>query len=70
MKKLFILFLLLFVMVGCTSADESRAVAEYPDDHDLIIDHEQMINDLLERIAELEEELGNLKEDLDDGLYE
>lgn len=70
MKKLFILILLLFVMVGCTSADEPRAVAEYQDDHDLLIDHEQMINDLLERIAELEEELGNLKEDLDDGLYE
>lgn len=70
MKKLFILILLLFVMVGCTSVDEPRAVAEYSDDHDLIIDHEQMINDLLERIAELEEELGNLKEDLDDGLYE
>lgn len=69
MKKLFILILLLFVMVGCQSADV-KPVSHEIDDHDLIIDHEQMISDLLERIAELEEELGNLKEDLDDGLYE
>lgn len=64
MKKLLILILLLCVMVGCTREDEPRVVAEYQDDH------EQLIMDLLERIALLEEELGNLKEDLEDGLYD
>lgn len=63
MKKLFILILLLFVLVGCKSVDAEPVV-------DIKDDHEQLIMDLIERIALLEEEVGNLKEDLEDGLYE
>lgn len=65
MKKLFILILLLFVLVGCKSVD-----AEPVSDDKQIDEHEQLIMDLIERIALLEEEVGNLKEDLEDGLYE
>lgn len=62
MKKLLILLFVIF-LAGCTKVD-AEPVANYDDDHEIII------RDLLERIALLEEELGNLKEDLEDGLYE
>lgn len=62
MKKLLILLFVIF-LVGCTKV-EAEPVAEQNDDH------EQLIMDLIERIALLEEELGNLKEDIEDGLYE
>ena len=64
MKKLLILLFVIF-LVGCTKIDADAD----PVSHD-VDDHEQLIMDLIERIALLEEELGNLKEDLEDGLYE
>lgn len=64
MRKLVLIIMLLFVLVGCQSVQAS-------DDRDKIIqDHEQMIEDLIERIGELEQEVGNLKEDIRNGLYE
>ena len=63
MKKLILVIILLFVMTGCT-ATEVKPVANTTDDH------EQLILDLIERIGELEQEVGNLKEDLEDGIYD
>ncbi len=55
--KYLIAFLLLFVLIGCTS-DEPKVEVVDP------IVSEQENQDLIQRIGELEEEVGNLKKDL------
>lgn len=60
MKRLLLVIILAFVLVGCQPVQESEPVID---------DHEQMIQDLIERIGELEQEVGNLKNDITDGTY-
>jgi len=61
MKKLLVVIILAFVLVGCKPASiEAEPVAQVS---------VQEYEDLIERIGELEQELGNLKQDIADGVY-
>ena len=62
MKKLLVVIILAFVLVGCKSVEaEPVPVAQVS---------VQEYEDLIERIGELEQELGNFKRDTECELYD
>lgn len=67
MKKIIILLLFIFVTVGCQEKNDDDVINELVERH---YEQEELIENLYERIAELEEELGNFKGDVENGLYE